>query len=76
MDISKKIENKNYQVRQILATFSNLIALMLGWNSVKSIKVTKIAKEIKFEGVLGQVKIRSRFPETFRKIFFCSLSLY
>ena len=51
MDISEKIENKNYQVRQILATFSNLIALILGQNSVNGIRVTKIVKENKFQEV-------------------------
>ena len=41
----------SYQVRQILATFSNLIALTLSRKSVKDIKVSKIVKEIKFERV-------------------------
>ena len=51
MEICGKIENKNYQVRQILATFSNLIALILGQDGVNSIKVTKIVKENKVQGV-------------------------
>ena len=40
-----------YQVRPILATFSNLIALILGSNSVSDADVIKIVKVIKFEGV-------------------------
>ena len=34
---------------EILATFSNLIALILGLNNVKYIKTTKIVKGKKFE---------------------------
>ena len=42
---------RSYQAKQILATFSNLIALILGWKSVKDIKFFKIVKEIKFQSV-------------------------
>ena len=35
---------------QILAIFSKLI---LGWNSVESLRITKIVKQINFGGTLG-----------------------
>ena len=36
----------------------------------KAVRVTKIVKEIKFEGVLGRVRIKKAFPETISyKIF-------
>ena len=41
----------SYQVRQVLAPFSNLIALMLGYNSVNNLRVTKIVKKITLERV-------------------------
>ena len=50
-----------YQVRQILVLFCNLIALILGWNSVKVHRVTKIVKEIKFEGVWRESESRRGF---------------
>ena len=43
---------------------------MLGSNSVKGIRVTEIAKEIKFKGVWGKLEPKKRFPEpTSHKIF-------
>ena len=33
------------------ALFYNLVAPILGWNCVKDLRVTKIVKQIKFEGV-------------------------
>ena len=50
-----------YQVRQIFALFYNLIALTLGSNSVKDLRITKIAKEIKFEGVFGELESKQSF---------------
>ena len=40
----------SYQVRQILAIFYRLVALDWGWNCVKGLRVTKIVKQVKFEG--------------------------
>ena len=37
-------------------TFCHSIALMLGLNSVKDLRVTKNVKEIKFEGVWGELE--------------------
>ena len=41
-----------------IRTFLSLTALILGQNSVKDIKVTKIVKEIKFEGVWGELELK------------------
>ena len=61
MDLSEKIHNKNYQIRQILATFSNLIALILGWDSGKGIRVTKIVEENKFKEVWCELESKTVF---------------
>ena len=45
-----KGSESTYQVRQILETFFHFIALILGQNSVKDLRVTKNVKEITFEG--------------------------
>ena len=50
-----------YQVRQILALFCNVIALNLSWNFAKSFTVTKIVKEIKFEGIWGKLEAKKCF---------------
>ena len=39
-----KDRKSNYKVREILALFSKLIALILGENGVKDLRVTKIVK--------------------------------
>ena len=36
--------------------FCDLIALLLGQNSVKGLRLTKKVKEIKFEGVCGKLE--------------------
>ena len=46
-----KDRKSSYQVRQILGLFCCLIALILGWNSVKGLRVIKNVKGIKFERV-------------------------
>ena len=46
-NLSEKIRKSSFQVLQILAIFWNLIALTLGYNSVKSLRVTKIVKKKK-----------------------------
>ena len=48
----------SYQVRIILGFFCHSIALILGLNSVKDFRVVKNVKEIKFEGVLGELDSR------------------
>ena len=66
---SEERSESSYQVRQIFALFSNLIALALGQNSVKSLRVTKILKKIKYEGVWDQLETK-RFANTISyKIF-------
>ena len=56
-----KSRKSGNQVRQILAHFCNLIALILGWNCTKGIRVTKIVKEIKFEWVLVELGAKNCF---------------
>ena len=51
----------SYQVRQNLAFFFYLIALILGDKRAKSLRVTKIVKEINFEGVLGELESKKCF---------------
>ena len=48
----------SYQVRIILGLFCHSIALILGLNSVKDFRVTKNVKEVKFEGVWGELESR------------------
>ena len=65
-----KGRESSYQVRQILALFCKLVALILGQNCVKDLSVTKIVKQIKFEGGLRWVGSKNLFPETIiHKIF-------
>ena len=54
-----KDRKSRYEVRQILALFCNLTALILGYNYVKELKVTKIVKEVKFEGVWGKLEAKN-----------------
>ena len=56
-----KDQKSSYQVRQILAIFSNLTAIFLVWNSVKGLRVTKNVKEIKFEGVWEKLESKAGF---------------
>ena len=44
---------------QMLALFCNLIALILGQNYVKGLRVIKIVKEIKFKGVWGKLEAKN-----------------
>ena len=46
-----KDQENSHQIRHILGLFFQLIALILGYNSVKAFRVTKNVKEIKFKGV-------------------------
>ena len=56
----KRLEKQfSYIVRQILALFCNLVAVILGKNCVKGIRVKKIVKEIVFEEVWGKLEARN-----------------
>ena len=52
-----KDQKSNYQVGEAFAFFCKLIAVTLGWNSVKSFSIAKSVKEDIFEGVWDE------FPE-------------
>ena len=51
-----KDRESSYHVRIILGHFCRSVALILGLNSVKDLRVTKNVKEIKFEGVWGDLE--------------------
>ena len=56
----KRLEKQfNFIVRQILALFCNLFAVILGKNCVKGLRVKKIVKEIVFEEVWGKLEARN-----------------
>ena len=44
-NLSEKIRKSSFQVLQILAIFWNLIALTLGYNSVKALVLLKLSKK-------------------------------
>ena len=54
----RKDGESSYQVRIILGLFCHSIALILGLNSVKDFRVAKNVKEIKLEGVWGELDSR------------------
>ena len=56
-----KDRKSSYIVRQILALFCNLIALILEWHCVKGLRVNKIVKKIKFEGIWGELAVKKCF---------------
>ena len=51
-----KDRESSYHVRIILVLFCHSIALILGLKSVKDLRFTKNVKEIKFEGVWGDLE--------------------
>ena len=51
-----KDRESSYHVTIILGLFCHSIALILALNSVKDLRVTKNVKEIKFEGVWGELE--------------------
>ena len=51
-----KDRESRYDVTIILGLFCHSIALILGLNSVKDLRVTKNVKEIKFEWVWGELE--------------------
>ena len=56
-----KDRKSTYQVKQILPLFCNLIALILGQNYVKGHRVTKIFKQIMFEGAWVEIEAENYF---------------
>ena len=51
-----KDRESSYHVKITLGLFCHPIALILGLNSVKDLRVTKNVKEIKFKGVWGELE--------------------
>ena len=58
-----KDRESSYHVRIILELFCHSIALILGLNSVKDLRVTKNAREIKFEEVWGELEAKKVFRD-------------
>ena len=60
----------------MLAFFCNLIALILGSNSVKGLRIAKIVKEIKFVGIWSELGSKKGFQiqsfTKYLKLFFSS----
>ena len=54
-----KDQESSTWVRQILALFCILLALILDWNCVKGLRVIKIVKQIKFEGIWGKLEAKN-----------------
>ena len=67
-----KDRKSSYRIRQVLSFFSNLTSIILVENSVKGIKVTAIAKKIKFKEVWAELQPENgiqRIPVTkYRKL--------
>ena len=65
----RKDRKSSYHVRQLSALFCNLVALILGSNCAEVLRVTKIVKEIKFEGAWGKLDAKTCFPRQPRAIY-------
>ena len=78
-----------YRVRQNWAIFCDIVALILGWNCVKDIKVIKFVKKIKLKGpgtskkqktVSGDNHRKNNWERTLRKNnweqFLCGIGHY
>ena len=61
-NLSEKIRKSSFQVLQILAIFWNLIALTLGYNSVKALVLLKLSKKKNWRD-LGQVRFKKGFQK-------------
>ena len=59
-DLSEKI-GKAVTCKGNFSTFSNLVALILGQSCVKGYRVIKTDKEIKLEGVWGELEAKNCF---------------
>ena len=53
-----KYSKSSYQVRKILVFFCNSVALILGYNCVKCLRVIKIVKGIKFADVWAMLEAK------------------
>ena len=49
--------------------FCKLVTLILGWNCVKDLTVTKIVKLIKFEGTWGDLEAKNCFGKHGKNIW-------
>ena len=59
--IKRSVKIGKDQVRQNLALFLNLFALIVSWNCVYSLTVIKIVQEVKFEGKWGELETKDCF---------------
>ena len=55
----QKYRKKSYQVKQNLALFRNLVALILGWYCVKGLIVVKFIAEIGFKGAWSKLRAKN-----------------
>ena len=59
LDLTEKDRKTSFQVQQVSAPFCKVVALILGQNCLKGLRVTKIMKQVKFEGVWGQSEAKN-----------------
>ena len=57
----RKYWKKSYQVRQNLALFCNLVALILDWYCVKGLMVAESMKQVGFEGAWSELGPRDNY---------------
>ena len=67
---SVKRSVKLYPVKQNLALFRNLVALILNWNYVKSLIVTKIFQNFMFGGHWGELDGKIYFQRLSANFYF------
>ena len=60
----------------MLALFSKLVVLFLGEKRVKGLRVTKIVKQIKFEGVLEELQSRTETVYKFSFAFYVLINRF
>ena len=63
VDVSEKIRKINikYQIKQTFSLHCKLLTLILDLNYVKGLRITKIAKQSKFEGTWGKLEVKYCF---------------
>ena len=61
LDLSEKIGKVVIEVRQNLALFCNLVSLILSWNGVKRLIVTKLVQKINLEVTWGKLEAKICF---------------
>ena len=77
LNLSEKIGNLGFQVKQNLSLFCNLVALILSWNCVKSLIVAKIVQKVNFEGDWANLEAKTccqKLLQNFLLFFMFSLS--